>query len=168
MAEKRKIDNLFEGNTIIVRRRWTVLILEEEIGRFGGEIKRFKDYVFKAVFPQNVSRADLEKTIFVAQEQYGANNLVIYIDMTEIRHEVLFFRTDRILEEVAKLVTPFGLHAEILDDVFTVGGGGDNRSYTPVVVLVGPNPGWEVLKELSGQISNTLPINRVTYETVGC
>lgn len=73
--------------------------------------------------------------------------------------------TEEIVERVNVIVTPYGLEAEILEGINSVGVGGDNRTYTPVICLRGEFPGWEVLAKLSTEISNTLPINRVTFET---
>ena len=71
-----------------------------------------------------------------------------------------------ILERANKMASPHGLKAEILgEDLFSVGVGGDQRSYTPIICLVGPFPGWDVIEKVSTQISNELPINRVTYQT---
>lgn len=69
-----------------------------------------------------------------------------------------------LLEDVKKIVRPHTLDAEYLGNAQSVGVGGDARTYTPVIVLTGPFPGWDVLRELSNLISNTTPINRVTYD----
>lgn len=69
-----------------------------------------------------------------------------------------------ILARANEIVSPYGLEAEILEDIFSVGVGGDDRTYTPVINLKGPFPGYEVLAKLSTEISNVLPINRVTFE----
>ena len=71
---------------------------------------------------------------------------------------------EAIIEEVDKIVAPYGLHAEILGDRCSVGVGGDERSYTLTVNLIGVFPGNEVLARLSSEISSTLPINRVTFQ----
>ena len=69
-----------------------------------------------------------------------------------------------ILKRANKIVAPYGLRAEILGDIHSVGVGGDTRSYTPVINLIGPHPGNEVLAQLSNKIGNELPINRVTFQ----
>ena len=71
---------------------------------------------------------------------------------------------EEILEKANAIVASHDLMAEFLGDAHSVGVGGDNRTYTRVICLVGPFPGWDVLAQLSTEISNTLPINRVTYE----
>ncbi len=68
------------------------------------------------------------------------------------------------LKMANEIVAPHGLRAEFLGDVHSVGVGGDCRSYTRVIVLVGPYPGEEILASLSTKISNTTRINRVTFE----
>lgn len=69
-----------------------------------------------------------------------------------------------IVESVDKIVSLCGLYAEIPPNIRSVGVGGDERTYLPCVFLVGPFPGWKILAELSTEITNTLPVNRVTYE----
>ncbi len=69
-----------------------------------------------------------------------------------------------ILQKANELVAPYGLRAEIFPDLFSVGVQGDGRTYTPIINLIGPHPGDEVLKKLSTEISNTLPVNRVTIQ----
>ncbi len=63
-----------------------------------------------------------------------------------------------------EIANPHGLKAEFLPDIRRVGVGGDNRTYTPVVVLVGPPPLHEVLSEISTEISNRTGIMGVTYD----
>jgi len=72
---------------------------------------------------------------------------------------------DEILAEANRIVEPFGLTAEFLGDAHSVGVGGDARTYTPVIVLVGPFPGYDVLEKIGSRIWNELNINRVTFET---
>lgn len=71
---------------------------------------------------------------------------------------------EQILDRVKAIVAPHGLNAEFLEGILSVGVQGDDRTYTPVVVLNGPHPGWEILERLSSQISNETPVNRVTFE----
>ncbi len=68
------------------------------------------------------------------------------------------------LKAANKVVAPHGLRAEFLGDSRTVGVGGDKRTYSRTIVLVGPFPGWEALASLSTKISNETGINRVTFE----
>lgn len=71
---------------------------------------------------------------------------------------------EEILSRVNEIVAPYKLVAEIFGGIRSVGVQGDERSYTPVVNLIGPFPGWETLDTIKSEISNTLPINRVTYQ----
>ena len=73
-------------------------------------------------------------------------------------------RKVEILEQINVLAAPYGLRAEYLGNFSTVGVQGDDRSYTPTVVLIGPHPGDEDLAALSRAISNNTPVNRVTFE----
>ena len=73
-------------------------------------------------------------------------------------------RKAEILQQINGIVAQYGLRAEYLEGIQTVGVQGDDRSYTPTVVLVGPFPGHEVLATLSSKISNDTPVNRVTFE----
>lgn len=68
-------------------------------------------------------------------------------------------------EMVVKIANKYELRASVPPGIRSVGVGGDERSYTPVVVLNGSAfPGWEVLERVSNEITNTCPINRVTWE----
>lgn len=64
--------------------------------------------------------------------------------------------TQEIVECINQIVCPHRLYAEIPPDIRSVGVGGDERTYLPIVFLVGPFPGWEILAELSSEITNTL------------
>ena len=57
-----------------------------------------------------------------------------------------------------------GLTAEFIGEVRSVGVGGDLRTYTRIIVLIGPYPGEQVLSLLSSQIGNRTGINRITFE----
>lgn len=63
---------------------------------------------------------------------------------------------------------PYGLRANFLGDEnrMSVGVGGDNRSYTRIIVLEGSFPGWEKLADVSTKISNSTRINRVTFNII--
>lgn len=71
---------------------------------------------------------------------------------------------EKILKIANEIVGPHGLRAEFLGDALSVGVGGDFRTYTRIIVLVGPHPGDEVLASLSTKISNNTNVNRVTFE----
>ena len=63
-----------------------------------------------------------------------------------------------------ELSQPHSLGAEFLGEAMSVGVGGDFRTYTPVLCLIGPWPGHEVLQKLSTKMSNITNINRVTVQ----
>lgn len=73
-------------------------------------------------------------------------------------------RPEEVLAQISRIVASHGLSAEYLPDIFSVGVQGDDRTYSRVVVLVGPFPGWDALAELSSRISNETPVNKVTFE----
>lgn len=58
----------------------------------------------------------------------------------------------------------YGLSASIEPDIRAVAVRGDNREYFPVATLRGPFPGWEVMAEVSTEITNKLDISHVMYE----
>jgi len=62
------------------------------------------------------------------------------------------------------IISPYGLVAEFLGEVRTVGVAGDGRTYGKVIVLMGTHPGNPVLEELSTRITNQTGITRVTFE----
>jgi len=74
---------------------------------------------------------------------------------------------DEILMVANAIAKRYHLRAELLPGIFSVGVGGDQRTYTPVLVLIGPHPGNETLASLSTMLGNVLPVNRVTYELGG-
>lgn len=71
-----------------------------------------------------------------------------------------------ILKRANQIAEQHNLTAEIPEGIRSVGVGGDERSYTPVIILKlkGPFPGWDIINKISTEITNTLPINRVTLE----
>lgn len=69
-----------------------------------------------------------------------------------------------ILQVANEIASPHGLQAEIFPGIQSVGVGGDERSYTPVINFIGPRPGWEALDKISSEISGRTPVNRVTFE----
>lgn len=68
------------------------------------------------------------------------------------------------LVAINALAGEYGLKAEFLGDAHSVGVQGDARTYTPVVVLMGPHPGDDKLAELGSKIWNSVHINRVTFD----
>lgn len=75
---------------------------------------------------------------------------------------------EEILRVANEIVSPHGLQAELLETeagpIRSVGVQGDNRTYQPVVLLVGRHPGNDVLRDLSTRITNETPASRVTIE----
>lgn len=69
-----------------------------------------------------------------------------------------------IVQRANDLVTPFGLNAEILPGIRSVGIRGDARAYLPTMNLSGAFPGHDILAELSTRITNELEIGRVTFQ----
>jgi len=76
----------------------------------------------------------------------------------------VYMENKEILFKANEIAGKYGLKAEFLDGIMSVGVGGDERTDTSVLCLTGPFPGHKVLAEVSRTISNTLPINRVTFE----
>jgi hypothetical protein len=74
-----------------------------------------------------------------------------------------FEKKDEILRQINDIVRPYWLSAEY-SEAHSVGVQGDARTYTPVIVLVGPYPGHLILRKLSNKITNNTPVNRVTFE----
>jgi hypothetical protein len=73
-------------------------------------------------------------------------------------------KNEELLEKIDKIVKHYGLRAEILAGIYSVGVGGDERSYTPVINLIGPFPGHDILEKISNEITNTFKINRITFQ----
>ncbi len=71
-----------------------------------------------------------------------------------------------VLKVANEIVSPYGLRAEFLGDAYSVGVGGDSRSYTRVIVLIGSHPRNEILASLSTEIGNRTGINRITIELI--
>lgn len=68
-----------------------------------------------------------------------------------------------LLTRANNIATKYHLRAELLP-VHSVGVQGDERTYRPVVVLIGPFPGWDIIEKVSSELTNTLELNRVTYQ----
>ena len=71
---------------------------------------------------------------------------------------------EEILARANEITAPYELRAEIFEDIMSVGVGGDERTYTQVINLIGSFPGYKILAKISSEISNVLPINRVTFQ----
>ncbi|OGZ63594.1 MAG: hypothetical protein A3A98_02885 [Candidatus Staskawiczbacteria bacterium RIFCSPLOWO2_01_FULL_40_39] len=84
--------------------------------------------------------------------------LAANVELVSVMSEV------ELLEMANKIIEPYGLRAEFLGDVHSVGVGGDCRTYTRVMVLIGSYPGNEILASLSTKLGNTTGINRITFE----
>lgn len=82
---------------------------------------------------------------------------------SEIKKE---WTSEEILKRANEICTPHNIRAEFLGENKTVGVQGDNRTYTFVICLIlyEEFKNWEILAELSNQISSELPINRITLE----
>jgi hypothetical protein len=64
-----------------------------------------------------------------------------------------------------EIANPRGFRAEILQGVHSVGVGGDQRLYRPVICLVGPLVDHAVIAEISTAISNRTGGCRIALET---
>ncbi len=71
---------------------------------------------------------------------------------------------ERLISDVRKIAQEHELEADYLGEIKSVGVMGDDRSYTPVIVLSGKFPGWDVLQQVSNKISNETLVNRVTFD----
>ncbi len=71
---------------------------------------------------------------------------------------------EEILRVANEIANPHGLNAEILDDTYSVGVGGDQRVYQPVICLVGTFVDHKILADISTRISNCTKGCRVTIE----
>ena len=137
-----------------------MISLVEFLKTYNGTLKRFGEFALKI----ESSCTDKDLAVSVVEAEFG-KNLINHVEKEDAgKLEISFFRKDTILVQAKKIVGGHGLEVEIIDGIFSVGVGGDVRSYTPVVNISGPFPGWEVLEKLSSEITNTLPINRVTFE----
>jgi len=56
------------------------------------------------------------------------------------------------------------LRVDVLDGIQSVGVQGDNRTYTPALVLSGPFPGYALLDLISRELTSRFHVNRVTFE----
>ncbi len=72
-----------------------------------------------------------------------------------------------ILEKAKDIVFGYGLSAEILEGAYSVGVGGDERTYMPVINIIGKFPGYKKLSKISEEITNTLNVNKVVFQLSG-
>lgn len=108
---------------------------------------------------------------FLVKESYGKRGIVGVVERgagVTLKPGMTIDLIDKeeVLLRANRIVSQYGLHAEFLAGIYSVGVQGDERSYLPVLCLVGPmhidNPH---LPKISTELTNTLPINRVTLET---
>jgi GMP synthase PP-ATPase subunit len=62
------------------------------------------------------------------------------------------------------IVSPYGLKAEFIGENRSVGVGGDQRTYSRVIVLTRPYLDYQTLASLATEIGNLTGINRITIE----
>jgi hypothetical protein len=105
----------------------------------------------------------IRRTFYEALVKELPKDSTLYQEISATLAHVRRVHRREILARANPLVAANGLQAEFLE-AQSVGVQGDNRTYTDVMVLVGPHPGNEVLAELVSKICSSLPINRVTYE----
>ena len=139
-------------------------LFEKQVEKEGGTLKKFKDYAINLELPSTITPEALQRVLKFAGNKFGKENLIVHKLEKEGKTEITFFRKNTVLKVANKIAGKFGLQAEIIEDAFSVGVGGDMRTYTPVVNISGPFPGWDCLEKVSNEITNILPINRVTYE----
>jgi len=85
-------------------------------------------------------------------------------DIDRVQNE-LKRRDEDVLQKTNEIAGKHNLSAEILPEALSVGVQGDNRTYLPVIVLKGEFPGWDILRQVSTEITNTVNVNRVTYDS---
>lgn len=71
---------------------------------------------------------------------------------------------EEILRIANEIAVPYGLVAEILTGIYSVGVQGDEGTYTPVINLIGKFPGHNALEKISNEITNRMLVNRVTFQ----
>ena len=78
--------------------------------------------------------------------------------------KIRFTRAQRAtyLAQANEIVAPFKLKAYFLPRAMAVGVVGDNRAFTPVIDLRGQLPDHETLAALSTEITNIIPVIKVT------
>ena len=69
--------------------------------------------------------------------------------------------TEEIARRVTGIVARYHLLASVPEGIFSTGVQGDERTYTPIVMLIGKMPDYDVLEKISSEITNTMPVNRV-------
>ncbi|MBS3903354.1 MAG: hypothetical protein KGZ30_03225 [Anaplasmataceae bacterium] len=72
---------------------------------------------------------------------------------------------EELRRQAKEIAQKHGMEAEVPEGVSSVGVGGDHRTYTPIVILSSSTfPDHEALARASTEITNSLPVNRVTFE----
>jgi len=142
-----------------------MISFEDLVAKHGGVLRRFKDFALNITLPITIKESNLKKIITAGREKYGKDNLLINKQKLEKENkiEISLFRKDTLVAAGNIIANPFGLEAEIFD-AFSVGVGGDIRTYTPIMNVRGVFPGHDALAKISEEITSTLPINRVTFE----
>lgn len=126
-------------------------------------------------------REALEREGFVVYNLLSLSSMrKLYLEngfVTKERHDKLE-ETSRVFKEVALeiarrewlcqkiniFISKWGLFCEIPDGLKSVGVGGDCRTYTSVVFLRGPFPGYDALVDICSEITGKFDINRVLFE----
>ncbi len=108
------------------------------------------------------SAMEIHEMNSLGMQQAGMYRLICPVcPSEEERREAQRAEILRVAKEIA---APHGLAAELFPGIQSVGVGGDERTYSPVVNLVGPFPGLETLDLISREISGRTPVNRVTFQ----
>ena len=126
--------------------------------------KSFGKYGFQVFFPHTTPIGEaLQLATTLLRPHQNCTWLMGYSTTKEGIYWYVYCKEEIVLA-VKEIVEKYYLQAECLDNIFTVGVGGDERTYAPAFVLVGPFPGYDVLAKVSSEISNKLPVNRVTFQ----
>lgn len=73
-------------------------------------------------------------------------------------------RRELLCKKINIFIRKWGLFCEIPDGLKSVGVGGDCRTYTSVVFLRGPFPGYDALVDICSEITGQFDINRVLFD----
>lgn len=74
-------------------------------------------------------------------------------------------RCEQLRNKINLFIRKWGLFCEVPDGLKSVGVGGDCRTYTSVVFLRGPFPGYDALVDICSEITGKFDINRVLFDT---
>lgn len=122
------------------------------------------------------NEGDLRKNAYYGQDEADKDKKypAVTLEMSDEALAENAAEKQRIAMHLAEIVkransvsSPWGFRAEIFENAFSVGVGGDERTYLPALCLNGPFIGWEKLEEIAREICNTLPVNRVVYDLSG-